>query len=226
LGHDVLGATNLKVICAFLLMGSLQRMAAGVIGDTPVLRDMTDNFSGYLFAYDGNFGVAGLVSSWTFYAGSINNGDIAGHQITPVIMDQSGPDGWVITGIGTTRTALAAGFYAFSFDLVSGSDLAGPTKTFGWYDGSATSQNQGTISFDRADTAVGVRDFWYDGFPTLNKGYVTKNDFTGANDPFGWAGGRIYSVQFDPPDAVPNPEPSTLAMLAGGFTILAWLRRR
>jgi hypothetical protein len=224
--HDVLGVTSLKVICAFLLMGSLQGMAAGVIGDSPVLRDMTDNFSGYLFAYDGNFGVAGLVTSWTFYAGSINNGDIAGHQITPVIMDQSGPDGWVITGIGTTRTVLAAGFYAFSFDLVSGSDLAGPTKTFGWYDGSETSQNKGTISFDRADAAVGVRDFWYDGFPVIDKSYVTRNDFTGANDPFGWAGGRIYSVQFDPPDPVANPEPSTLAMLAGGFTILAWLRRR
>ena len=73
---------------------------------------------------------------------------------------------------------------------------------------------------------MGVRDFWYDGFPVIDKSYVTKNDFTGANDPIGWAGGRIYSVQFDPPDPVPNPEPSTLAMLAGGFTILAWLRRR
>jgi hypothetical protein len=220
------GFTSLKVICAFLLMGSLQGIAAGVIGDPPVLRETTDTFSGYLFAYDGNFALDGLVTSWSFYAGSASNADVAGHQLTPVIMDQSDPDGWVITGIGATRTVLAAGFYAFSFDLVSGSDMAGPTRTFGWYDGSATSQNQGTISFDRADTSVGVRDFWYDGFPVLNKAYVTKNDFTGANDPFGWAGGRIYSVQFDPPDPVANPEPSTLGMLTGGFAILVWLRRR
>ena len=131
-----------------------------------------------------------------------------------------------MAGIGTTRTVLAAGFYAFSFDLVSGSDLAGPTRTFGWYDGSATSQNQGTISFDRADTAVGARFLVTDGFPTLDKAYVTKNDFTGANDPFGWAGGRIYSVQFDPPIRFRIPSRPRWQCSAGGFAILAWLRRR
>jgi hypothetical protein len=110
--HYVLGVTSLKVICAFLLMGSLQGIAAGVIGDPPVLRETTDTFSGYLFAYDGNFALDGLVTSWSFYAGSASNADVAGHQLTPVIMDQSDPDGWVITGIGATRTVLAAGFYA------------------------------------------------------------------------------------------------------------------
>jgi hypothetical protein len=216
-----------KVIYAFLLMGSLQGMAAGVIGDLPVLREITDTFSGYLFAYDGNFATEGMVSNWSFYAGSDNPSlGVAGHELTPVIMDRTNTDGWVITGIGTTRTVLAAGFYAFSFDLVSGSDMAGPNRTFGWYDGSATSQNQGTISFDRATTSIGVRDFWYDGFPVLDKAYVTKNDFTGANDPTGWAGGRIYSVQFDPPDPVDSPEPSTFAMLAGGFVLFTGLRSR
>jgi hypothetical protein len=214
-----------KGIYAFLLMGSLQGLAAGVIGDPPQLREITDTYSGYLFAYDGNFGMDGLVTNWSFYAGSVYSGlDVAGHEITPVIMEQTDPNVWIITGIGETRTVTAAGFYAFNFDLVSGSDLARPNRTFGWYDGSATSQNQGTISFDRATTSVGVRDFWYDSFPQLDHGYLTKNDFTGANDPVGWAGGRIYSVQFDPPD--PLPEPSTWAMLAGGLTALVWFRRR
>jgi len=201
-------------------------VSAGVIGDPAIERAVTDTFAGYLFAYDGNFGFEGTVTDWSFFAGSFGPTGVAGHQITPVIMDQSNPDGWVITGIGTTRAVDGTGFYAFSFGLVTGSDSAGPNRTFGWYDGSATSQNQGTISFDRADTAIGVRDFWYDGFPTLDKSYITKNDFTGANDPTGWAGGRIYSVQFDPPDPVPNPEPSTLGMLAGGFTLLAGLGNR
>src|ERR1700676_3596402 len=101
-----------KVIYAFLLIGSLQGMAAGVIGDPPVLREITDTFSGYLFAYDGNFATDGTVSNWSFYAGSANpDADVAGHELTPVIMDQTDPGGWVITGIGTTRTVLAAGFY-------------------------------------------------------------------------------------------------------------------
>jgi hypothetical protein len=218
---------RVKVIYAFLLMGSLQGMSAGVIGDPPLLREITDTFSGYLFAYDGNFAIDGTVSNWSFYAGSVYpNLDVAGHQLTPVIMDQTDPGGWTITGIGTTRTVLAAGFYTFSFDLVAGSDITSPNRTFGWYDGSATSQNQGTISFDRATTSIGVRDFLFDGFPVVNQSYVTKNDFTGANDPLGWAGGRVYSVEFAPPDPLASPEPSTLVMLAGGFAILSWLRRR
>ena len=216
----------MRVIYAFLLLGSLQGVVAGVIGDPPIQREVTDTFAGYLFAYDGNFGKEGIVTEWSFFAGSNGPIDVAGHEITPVIMDQSGPDGWVITGIGTTRTVTSAGFYAFGFGLVTGSDLAGPTRTFGWYDGSATSQNQGTISFDRADAAIGVRDFWYDSFPALDHPYITKNDFAGANDPNGWAGGRIYSVQFDPPDPLPTPEPSTLAMLAGGFSLLVGLGSR
>jgi hypothetical protein len=86
--------------------------------------------------------------------------------------------------------------YKFSFSLVSGSNMVGPNMTFGWYDGSATAANQGTISFDRATAAVGFRDFVSSQFPVLGKAYATSSDFTGANDGTSWTGGRIYSVQF------------------------------
>jgi hypothetical protein len=223
------GGVTLRAVCAFLLIGSLQGAVAGVIGNPTIEREITDTFAGYLYAYDGTFGVESNVSSWSFYAGSAfpSLQDVAGHQITPVIMDQSESGTWMITGIGETQTIFAMGYNSFSFNLVSGSASVTPNRTFGWYDGSSTSQNQGTISFDRATTAVGVRDFWYNGAPSVNKAYVTKNDFTGANDPNGWGGGRIYSVQFNlADDPVSNPEPYTLAMIAGGFAILAWLRRR
>ncbi len=214
----------MRIVCTLLLMGSLQLMRANTIIGAPVIsREITDNFSGYLFAYDAAFTDTTTITNWSFFAGSANGGNVVGHQITPVIMDQTDPNDWVITGIGTSRTVLAAGVNSFGFGLVSGINLLGPKLTFGWYDGSATSQNQGTISFDRATTTIGVRDFTVPQFPVLGMAYKTQNDFTGANDGTSWSGGRIYSFQFELEEA---PEPSTFGLIAGGLAIVACLRRR
>jgi PEP-CTERM motif-containing protein len=212
-----------KFIYAFLLCGSFQVMLAGNIGDPTINREMTDTFSGYLYAYDGTFGANGVVDTWSIYAGSndLQNLPVTGHQITPVLID---PNGWVITGIGATQTVSGPGLYNFDFDLVSGTAAVSPNLTFGWYDGSATSANQGTISFDRSATAVGVRDFTQPVFPTVGTSYTTFSDFTGANVPNDWTGGRVYSVQFDPPEDI--PEPASYATFLGGFALLACLRRR
>jgi hypothetical protein len=214
----------MKFIYTFLLCGSLQVMMAGNIGSPTIDREMTDTFAGYLFAYDGNFGSYGTVDTWSIYAGSADlaNLPVTGHEITPVLID---PNGWVITGVGATQTVTGPGLYAFDFDLVSGTAAVTPDMTFGWYDGSATSTNQGTISFDRATTAVGVRDFTQPIFPTVGASYTTYSDFTGANVPGDWTGGRVYSVQFDPPEEQ-LPEPASLAMFLGGFALIACLRRR
>lgn len=213
----------MKIIWIFLLIGSFQAITAGNIGNPTIDREITDTFSGYLYAYDGTFGSYGVVDTWSIYAGSDNpNLLVPGHQITPVLID---PNGWIIVGIGATETVEAPGVYTFDFDLVSGTDVVTPNLTFGWYDGSSTSANQGTISFDRATTDVGVRDFTAPIFPTVGAAYTTQTDFTGANDPNGWNGGRIYSVQFDPPDNR-LPEPASLATFLGGFALIACLRRR
>jgi hypothetical protein len=216
-----------RIIYVFLLVGSIQGLTAGTIGDPPILRETTDTYSGYLFAYDGTFGGPGSVSTWSFYAGeadpNVPNMSVVGHEITPVLLDPTNPNGWTITAIGTTRTVSGPGLYEFDFDVVFGSDLVTSNLTFGWYDGSSTSANQGTISFDRAATDIGVRDFTAPVFPVLGSSYTTKNDFTGANEPDGWSGGRIYSVQFDPPEDV--PEPASLAMFLGGSALIACLRR-
>ena len=80
----------MKIILSFLLIGSLQTIVAGNIGDPTIDREATDTFSGYLYAYDGTFGAYGVVNTWSIYAGSENLdnldvGNIIGHQITPVI---------------------------------------------------------------------------------------------------------------------------------------------
>jgi hypothetical protein len=214
-----------KIILGFLLIGSLQNLVAGNIGDPPILREITDTFSGYMYAYDGTFGSYGNVESWSIYAGSENliglDLNVTGHKITPVLLD---PNGWVIIGIGATQTVTGPGLYNFAFDVAAGSAAVSPGMTFGWFDGSATSTNQGTISFDRAAVSTGYSVFKEALFPTVGTGYTTMEDFTGANQPNGWTGGRIYSVQFDP--VAELPEPASMAMFLGGFALLAALRRR
>ena len=214
-----------KIILGFLLIGSLQTLVAGNIGDPPILREITDTFSGYMYAYDGTFGSYGDVKTWSIYAGSENliglDLNVTGHKITPVLLD---PNGWVIIGIGATQTVSGPGLYNFAFDVAAGSAAVTPGMTFGWFDGSATSTNPGTISFDRAATSTGYSVFKEALFPTVGTGYTTMEDFTGANQPNGWQGGRIYSVEFDP--VAELPEPASLAMFLGGFALLAALRRR
>lgn len=213
----------MKFVYVFLLIGSIQGINAGTIGDSVIQRSALDSAAGLLFAYDGNFGAVGNVETWSFYAG------VGGHQLTPVILDQTG-DAWTVTGIGTTRTIDAPGPYTFNFDLVSGSTVVGPTVTFGWYDGSVDSSNPGTISIDLATTAVGYRDFHSLGFPVVNTPYATVYDFTGLNPDGDWTSGRIYSVEFDSVDSTdPSaaPEPSSLAlMFAGAFAVFASKRLR
>jgi hypothetical protein len=224
-----------KFVYVFLLIGSLQGITAGIVGDPVIQREATDNAAGLLYAYDGTFGTFGNVLTWSFYAGSTDTTrDITGQQITPVILDQSTPGGWSVTGIGATQTISGPGLYTFNFNLVSGSTAVGPTLTFGWYDGSSTASNQGTVSFDRATTAVGFSDFLSLAFPVLGTAYAADSDFTGVNDGTSWTGGRIYSIQFDtaqsdaPSDPSSDaPEPSSLAMmLAGAFALIACKSRR
>jgi hypothetical protein len=83
--------------------------APGTVGDPLIPRAATDTASGRLFAYDGTFGTVGNVVTWSFDAGSTNPNlqNIAGHQITPVILNPATPGGWTITGIGATRTVPA-----------------------------------------------------------------------------------------------------------------------
>src|SRR6516165_7285184 len=112
---------GLKFVYAFLLIGSIQGIHAGVIGDLLIQRQTTDTAAGFLYAYDGNFGTVGDVLTWSFYAGT------GGHQITPIILDQSTSGGWTVTGIGTTQTVDSAGAYTFDFGVVFGSTAVGPT---------------------------------------------------------------------------------------------------
>jgi hypothetical protein len=185
-----------RIIYAFLLIGSMQAITAVTVGGPLIVRVATDTASGCLFAYDGSFGTSGYVLTWSFDAGSTSTSVVAGHQVTPLILDPTTPGGWTVTGIGATRTVSGPGVNTFSFSLVSGSSMVGPDMTFGWYDGSPTAVNAGTISFDRTTTAIGFRDFVSTQFPVIGKAYATSSDFTGANDGTSWTGGRIYSVQF------------------------------
>ena len=71
--------------------------------------------------------------------------------------------------------------------------------------------NQGTISFDRATTAVGVRDFTQPIFPTVGEAYTTLHDFTGANDPLATTVGTVDAfIPYSSIRPTTVPEPASL----------------
>ena len=74
-----------------------------IIGAPLISREITDTFSGYLFAYNADLHDNSTLTNWSFFAGSANGPDVTGHKITPVIMDQTDPNDWVVTAIGETR---------------------------------------------------------------------------------------------------------------------------
>ena len=75
---------GLKFVYAFLLIGSIQGIHAGVIGDLLIQRQTTDTAAGFLYAYDGNFGTVGDVLTWSFYAGT---GRTPHHTDNPGLID-------------------------------------------------------------------------------------------------------------------------------------------
>ena len=211
----------MRVLCSLLLVGTVQLISASTIGNPLIQRESSDLDVGRLYAYDGDIG-SGSVINWSFYAGNLEGLPIYGNMITPVIIDKTN---WSIVGVGTTRTVTDPGVYSFSFGLVSGIDMAGPNLAFGWYNGSSTTPTSGSISFDRAPTAVGVSDFAELLFPVVGSVYTPRFDFTGGNNMTDdWLGGRIYSIQFDPDPVV--PEPATWSMMAGACAALVFLKRK
>src|SRR4030095_1492298 len=104
---------GVRIVCTLLLIGSLQLMRANtIIGAPTISREITDTFSGYLFAYNADFTENSTIANWSFHAGSVNGGNVVGHQITPVIMDQTDPSDWVITA-GGENTKIFAGRLQF-----------------------------------------------------------------------------------------------------------------
>jgi len=121
-------------------------------------RPTTDGASGSIFVFpEIPFTKSGQVLTWTFFS---NVGGAVNRTITPLLFRKAGST-YEITGIGETRTNTGTGEQAFEFGLTAGSDaVEAGVHTFGFKDGSNTSDNQGVIEWDNntGDTIV-----WFGG---------------------------------------------------------------
>lgn len=88
--------------------------------------------------------VGRYVDQYTIYAQGTNR------SITPLLCEYTGSgNDYYLRGYGASRFITVAGAYTFNFYLQSGSSyIANSNYRFGWKDGTATTANQGVLSFD------------------------------------------------------------------------------
>jgi hypothetical protein len=187
---------------------------ASTIGNPVVSAAEVDMCSGCMFVL-APFSASdsgSTLTSWEFYAfNAADSPSVIGNQITPLLFSQTGPD-FTIVGVGATQTITATGDQSYAFGLVSGSDVIGSSSYFGWFDGSLSATNTGTIAFA---SDGGTPSFVRDGTPVV-----------GFTDPFAPLS-RTYSVQATDSFVEPVPEPGTLGLLFGGgaLVLLGRVRR-
>ena len=139
--------------------------------------------------------------NWELFAFNLDGPSVIGNNITPLLFSFDGSD-FTLAGIGATQTITATGDQSYAFGLVSGSDTIGSSSYFGWYDGSLSAPNAGTIAFA-----------WDGGTPLVS---FLGTPVVGATGSFTLLS-RTYSVQAT--DTM-GPEPGTLGLLFGGTALL------
>ena len=112
------------------------------VGNTLVAQPNVDGASGSVFVAE-QFTTTGRVTGWSVYGGVFSGT----RHVTPLILKATVAGRYEITGICKAQEIVKDRPQEFAFDLVSGSDSAGPSYYLGWYDGSATADNQGSIGF-------------------------------------------------------------------------------
>ncbi len=159
-------------------------------------------------------GATGLsLTSWSFYAGT------GGRSLTPLLLEFSSGNTFVVRGIGQTVTPGSAGAQTnLAFNVITGSSaITNGNFYFGWKDGSTTSANQGVISWSGSGPEQ---------VQSLTGNSSTNITSAGLSLDFGNTSldSRTYSVSAT---ASAIPEPSTTVALAAVAALgFACYRRR
>ncbi|MCA9245736.1 MAG: lamin tail domain-containing protein [Planctomycetales bacterium] len=144
-------------------ISAIEATSTETVGNTLITRSTTDLAEGSLFALESSpFSQIGTLTHWSIYTQ-------ATRDITPMIVRLVDVDGYVITGIGQTRTTTGAGPEQFEFEILAGSDQVGPEYFFAWKDGTNGANNAGVAPFDATGDAS-VR--WFGQHTTIATGEV------------------------------------------------------
>lgn len=107
-------------------------------GEPIVARSQLDAVTGSMHILSTAFTEPASLSTWSFYSTTTR-------EVTPIIVQDNGLGGYVLRGIGQSRTSSGAGAQQFAFNLQSGSATVGPGYYFGWFDGSPAASGPVTV---------------------------------------------------------------------------------
>jgi hypothetical protein len=207
----ILNMFTAGLVAATMLAAPAQ--AQFTVGDPLVARGGYDTFRGFILIAPYTFSAPAYgqaVSSVSIFDGAV------GRDFTPLILASSGGGNWTITGVGTQRIVGASGLQTYDFGLTSGSNIVDANTRLGWLSGSELGAIQYTQDPDSDDNM-----FVYSSNALFLSTVGATFAQLGVTD-------RAYSIQFTT-QLTTVPEPSTLALTAGGLLALvvaAQKRRR
>ena len=203
---------SLRILAAGLIATTAfatPSQAQFTIGDPLVARSIYDGYAGFILVVPYSFSPAAYGQAVTSV--SIFNGFV-GRDFTPLLVANTGPSAWTITGEGTNRVVGASGLQSYAFGLVSGSDLVTAATRVAW----RTSSAGGVIPFD-FDSDGNLYRYSPNGFGPTTAGSAFPEE--GATD-------RSYAIQFSTSAVTATPEPSTVVLTASGLLAFVGISRR
>ena len=178
---------------------------------SPVIdRPLNDASAGLTYVYRGltqPLTGPSRIDAWSFF----NDENVGPAEVTPLILEVTGPDEYTVVAIGTSRLATNAGVQSHEFSAIFGSTelQAGKQYTVGFTHRGYSLVGE-TVQLGAAYGGVvdfsGYGDFtdpWSYAFNPALPGVVYGTP-TAAFDPQGFAG-RIYSVNFELSGVLPIP---------------------
>ena len=207
-----------RISCAFVFAAFVLFSVAPaqvVVGNSIVNRGGIDTASTTFVLSSQGFGagaIGGNLVTWSYFSAS------SGLSLTPVLFEYTGSGAdYIVRGFGASVTTSTGAHVALPFALVSGSSaITNASFFFGWKDGTPSTPNTGSITFD-------------------DNGGSPQVVYIGTGGPSGFAASNIYSFNGGTLNrtysiagataAVPEPSVTAALFALAALGCAVWRRR-